>query len=64
MDKLAGKTILVIEDEYLVALMAADMLQAMSPGERAESVENGAITVKCEYCSSVYTFSPGEFDDA
>ena len=29
MDKLAGKTILVIEDEYLVALMAADMLQAM-----------------------------------
>lgn len=42
----------------------ADMLRAMSPDERAESVEDGAITVKCEYCSSVYTFSPGEFDDA
>jgi molecular chaperone Hsp33 len=42
----------------------ADMLQSMSADERAQSVEDGAITVKCEYCSSVYTFTPDEFDDA
>ncbi|QKV19365.1 Hsp33 family molecular chaperone [Oricola thermophila] len=39
-----------------------DMLGAMSAEERADSVEGGKITVKCEYCSSVYTFDPSEFD--
>jgi molecular chaperone Hsp33 len=41
----------------------ADMLQAMSAQERADSVEDGAITVKCEYCSTVYTFEPSEFGE-
>jgi len=40
----------------------ADVLRSMTPDERAESVEDGAITVKCEYCSTVYAFAPDEFD--
>ena len=27
-------------------------------------VEDGAITVTCEYCSTSYRFAPGEFDPA
>lgn len=39
-----------------------DMLQAMSNQERAESVEDGEIRVKCEYCSSVYAFGEDDFE--
>lgn len=39
-----------------------DMLRSLSPDERAESVENGEIVVKCEYCSTVYAFEPSDFD--
>jgi molecular chaperone Hsp33 len=40
----------------------ADVLASLSPEERAESVEDGRITVKCEFCSTSYSFSPSEFD--
>lgn len=40
----------------------ADVLASLSPEERAESVEDGKITVKCEFCSTSYSFAPSEFD--
>jgi len=39
-----------------------NVLRSLSPEERAESVEDGKITVKCEFCSTVYRFSPSDFD--
>lgn len=41
-----------------------DVLRSLSPQERADSVENGEIIVKCEFCSTTYTFTPTEFDTA
>ena len=40
----------------------ADVLASLSPEERADSVEDGKIVVKCEFCSTSYNFSPSEFD--
>ena len=40
----------------------ADVLRSLSPEERAESVEDGRIRVKCEFCSTAYEFSPSDFD--
>ena len=37
------------------------VLGGLSPKERSESVENGEITVKCEFCSQSYRFDPSEF---
>ena len=36
------------------------MLKSFSPDERDDMVENGKITVTCEFCSSTYVFEPSE----
>jgi molecular chaperone Hsp33 len=36
------------------------MLRSFSPQDRADMVEDGRITVTCEFCSSTYVFAPGE----
>lgn len=38
-----------------------DVLAGLTADERAESVEDGEITVKCEFCSAAYTFDPASF---
>jgi molecular chaperone Hsp33 len=38
----------------------AAMLRNFSQDDRDHMVENGVITVTCEFCSSVYKFEPGE----
>lgn len=37
------------------------VLTSLSREERAESVEDGEIKVRCEFCSSEYRFDPAEF---
>ena len=37
------------------------VLQGFSAEEIADSVEDGSITVACEFCSKSYAFDPGEF---
>ncbi|WP_062113296.1 Hsp33 family molecular chaperone [Aureimonas sp. AU40] len=37
------------------------VLENFSPEDIAESVEDGAINVTCEFCGEAYTFSPDEF---
>ncbi len=36
------------------------MLKSFTPKDRADMVENGKVVVTCEFCSSVYDFSPEE----
>jgi molecular chaperone Hsp33 len=36
------------------------MLRSFPPEDRDEMVENGRITVTCEFCSSTYVFAPDE----
>ncbi len=38
-----------------------DMLEGLSADERQESVEQGDIHVKCEFCSQSYSFDPALF---
>jgi molecular chaperone Hsp33 len=40
----------------------AAMLANFSPEDRAGMVENGKVVVTCEFCSSVYEFTPAEAD--
>jgi molecular chaperone Hsp33 len=40
----------------------AEVLQSLTAEERADSVENGEIAVKCEFCSTTYRFAPSDFD--
>src|SRR5215468_8421460 len=37
-----------------------NMLLSFSPQDRADMVEDGRITVTCEFCSSTYVFAPSE----
>jgi molecular chaperone Hsp33 len=37
-----------------------NMLRSFSPQDRADMVEDGRITVTCEFCSSTYVFAPTE----
>jgi molecular chaperone Hsp33 len=39
------------------------MLRSFSQRERDDMVENGMITVTCEFCSSNYQFTPAEVAD-
>ncbi len=39
----------------------AEMLRQFSAEEIEESIEDGAITVTCEFCSTKYVFDPAEF---
>jgi molecular chaperone Hsp33 len=38
----------------------SSMLARFSPQDRADMVENGKVVVTCEFCSSVYEFTPEE----
>jgi molecular chaperone Hsp33 len=40
------------------------MLRSFSQTDRDEMVENGVISVTCEFCSSKYVFAPAEVADA
>src|SRR5437870_2158312 len=41
-----------------------NMLRSFSQDDRDHMVENGVITVTCEFCSSTYVFEPAEVADA
>jgi molecular chaperone Hsp33 len=36
------------------------MLKSFAPGDRADMVKDGKVVVTCEFCSSVYEFTPAE----
>src|SRR6202045_436154 len=38
----------------------SSMLQSFAPTDRAEMVKDGKVVVTCEFCSSVYQFTPQE----
>jgi molecular chaperone Hsp33 len=38
----------------------SSMLKSFAPNERAEMVKDGKVVVTCEFCSSVYEFTPQE----
>jgi molecular chaperone Hsp33 len=38
----------------------SDMLRSFAPKDRAEMVKDGKVVVTCEFCSSVYQFTPHE----
>ena len=40
----------------------AAMLRSFSADDRAHMVENGVISVTCEFCNSKYVFEPGEVE--
>ena len=39
------------------------MLRQFPQSDRDDMVENGAISVTCEFCSTSYVFAPGEIAD-
>jgi molecular chaperone Hsp33 len=41
----------------------AAMLRSFSQDDRDHMVENGKISVTCEFCSATYVFEPGEVAD-
>jgi molecular chaperone Hsp33 len=41
----------------------SSMLRSFSQADRDDMIENGVIKVTCEFCSSSYTFQPGEVAD-
>jgi molecular chaperone Hsp33 len=40
------------------------VLKRFSAEDRADMLENGVITVTCEFCSTVYRFTPEEASGA
>jgi molecular chaperone Hsp33 len=38
----------------------AAMLASFAPQDRADMVKDGKVVVTCEFCSSVYQFTPHE----
>ncbi|MFT3989226.1 Hsp33 family molecular chaperone [Aestuariivirga sp.] len=40
------------------------MLERFPPEDRADMVDNGKITVTCEFCSTAYSFDPADFPAA
>lgn len=40
------------------------LIKSFSPEERRDMVEDGHVTVTCEYCSTSYRFAPAEVDAA
>lgn len=41
----------------------AGMLRSFSRDDRRHMVENGVISVTCEFCNTTYPFTPAEFDE-
>ncbi|MEM0900213.1 MAG: Hsp33 family molecular chaperone [Pseudomonadota bacterium] len=39
-----------------------NVIRSMTKEERDEAVEDGRISVKCEFCSASYVFDPAQFD--
>jgi molecular chaperone Hsp33 len=60
----------VFRDRALAAVCScsregvSDMLKSFSKDDRDHMVENGVITVTCEFCSSTYVFEPEQVADA
>jgi molecular chaperone Hsp33 len=42
----------------------ADMLRSFPQDDRDHMIENGVITVTCEFCNSSYVFEPAAVADA
>ena len=42
----------------------ARVIAGFTPDERADSTEDGVITVTCEFCSTAYEFDPADFEAA
>ena len=40
----------------------ASMLKGFNPEELAETIQDGKITVNCEFCSEAYEFDPADFE--
>ena len=40
----------------------SDMLKSFAPEDRADLVKDDTVVVPCEFCSSVYQFTPHEAD--
>lgn len=40
----------------------ADVLRSFSPEQRADSVQDGKISIVCEFCSESYAFAPDEIE--
>ena len=40
------------------------MLRSFPQSDRDDMVENGVISVTCEFCSATYVFEPAEVKDA
>jgi len=38
----------------------SDMLKSFAPEDRADMVKDDKVVVTCEFCSSVYQFTPHE----
>jgi len=38
----------------------SDMLKSFAPQDRADMVKDDKVVVTCEFCSSVYEFTPQE----
>ena len=38
----------------------SSMLKSFAPDDRAAMVQDGKVVVTCEFCSSVYQFTPNE----
>ncbi len=51
----------VLDDCSCSEQKVTDMLEGLSADERQESVEQGDIQVKCEFCSQSYSFDPAIF---
>jgi hypothetical protein len=45
---------------HLLARAVEKLLRGFTPADRAGMVENGKVTVKCEFCGRAYEFEPGE----
>ncbi|MEA2903027.1 MAG: molecular chaperone Hsp33 [Alphaproteobacteria bacterium] len=60
----------VFRDRTLAAVCScsragvSSMLKSFSQDDRDHMIENGVITVTCEFCSSTYVFEPGEVTDS
>lgn len=52
----------VIDDCSCSREKIRSILDGFSPDEIAQSIENGKIRVRCEFCSKSYEFDPGDLD--
>ena len=56
----AGKVVFDGKPEDLTRDAVSAMLKSFAPKDRAEMVKDDKVVVTCEFCSSVYQFTPHE----